>query len=200
MHLRTVPCRNNTALAGGAVYMDSVVYVRFGKAVFVDNAAVPSLDPITGFQAHTVDDLNQDAAAAAVALNGQGGAVYIAGKPESKPRFSDCIMFNNSAVDGGALYISASKACDRLQEGCYSARLNGVQMANNRAVGGGGGAVYWEYRNLLNISRCPGADGSGAAAWATVDTEVCMYGMYVRHLPVPQVAFTYVRNSFSLYV
>lgn len=139
--------RNNLALKGGAIYLQEFGFAEIEKMAFVQNTAQMRVE---------VDGRTYDRSETA-GLAGAGGAIYTQGKPLSSAVLRDVSFLQNSAVDGGALYVGPAVDCKQ-QEGCYTVELKNVAMSGNTAKGGGGGAVYWTYPKVLNISSCP-ADG-----------------------------------------
>ncbi len=136
---------NNTAASGGAVHLYSARTCTI-RADFIDNwASSTALKTVASAVGQP------EASLMVTAYKGKGGALAVVGSERTAVRVSNSAFLTNSAVSGGAIYLTSSESCGD-PASCYVANIQGCVMANNTALGGGGGAVYWEYPSLLNTT------------------------------------------------
>lgn len=136
---------NNTAASGGAVHLYSARTCTIRADFLANRADSTALTTVASAVGQPEDSLM------VTAYKGKGGALAVVGSERTAVSVATSAFLANSAVSGGALYLTSSESCGDPAT-CYVANLQGCVMANNTALGGGGGAIYWEYPSLLNTT------------------------------------------------
>ncbi|GFR42168.1 hypothetical protein Agub_g2906 [Astrephomene gubernaculifera] len=144
---------NNTANGGAAIMLDGGLEVSLNNTRFLGNRAFtpPLAEGYTGLQGR--EAMNGSAASHAC-YSGEGAAACIVGRDGSSIEFNNSDVFGNEAdVHGGGFYVAEGRSC-RNPAGCYSVRLNNVNMSGNVANYGRGGAIFWEHEAIVEVNSC----------------------------------------------
>ncbi|GFR42167.1 hypothetical protein Agub_g2905 [Astrephomene gubernaculifera] len=144
---------NNTANGGAAIMLDGGLEVYLNNTRFLGNRAYtpPLAEGYTGLQGR--EAMNWSAARHAC-YSGEGAAACIVGWEGSSIEFDNSDVFGNEAdVHGGGFYVGEGRSCGNLA-GCYSVRLNNVNMSGNVARYGRGGAIFWEHEAVVEVNSC----------------------------------------------
>ncbi|GFH22681.1 predicted protein, partial [Haematococcus lacustris] len=133
---------NNTAATGGAVVLHAS-YGQFVRVGFVNNSAMLERRLLSPVQQAWVNNLGCG--------QGGGGALCIQGyQPALTSELIVCDWTANTGISGGALHVSGLGDCDPGQD-CFHLILYNSTMKRNAALGGGGGAVYWQHQHSLTV-------------------------------------------------
>ncbi|MBQ2654219.1 MAG: Ig-like domain repeat protein [Methanobrevibacter sp.] len=109
--------RNNTCLAGGVIAISHGAYVYVNNSKFIDNRGI--------------------------LIQSAGGAIYVL---DGYLKATGCEFINNTACDGGAIYIGGSGTADIID----STFTDNIEY-NGTVVIGGGGAIY--NKGIANIKN-----------------------------------------------
>ncbi|KXZ54763.1 hypothetical protein GPECTOR_4g833 [Gonium pectorale] len=155
--------RGNRARSGGALLLDEESDLFLSNSRFTANTAIPSSEQLSTAAGAAEGDADSRAPSGSCG-DGGGGALCVVGSSGAKVQLRNVSLSANSALLGGGLYAANGLHCDA-PGGCYRIHIDPDVTFTDNVASLAGGAVYWLYEGILNISCTQAAPALAAQAW-----------------------------------